>query len=111
MCFDCAAPSLTPRDRQKSGSGIRQGNRKCRNKSFHTYTKVTITAAFLGHNISMNYVAHICCLETLTTSGAKHVLMKLFPLEKFSPYLVQIYFSLLAFANVFSYIKFGHDNC
>ena len=32
----------------------------------------------------MNYVAHICYLETLTTSGAKHVLMKLFPLEIFS---------------------------
>ena len=55
-----------------------------------TLTTVMVTAAFLGHNISMNYVAHICCLETLTTSGAKHVLMKLFPLEKFSPYLVQI---------------------
>ena len=39
----------------------------------------------------MNYVAHICCLETLTTSGAKHVLMKLFSLEKFSPYLVEMF--------------------
>ena len=42
----------------------------------------------------MNYVAHICCLETLTTSGAKHVLMKLFPLEKFSPYLVKMFYTV-----------------
>ena len=51
----------------------------------------------------MNYVAHICCLETLTTSGAKHVLMKLFPLEKFSPYLVEMFYSLLALANYTRY--------